>query len=243
MQHRAVDIVIPLGSGSRYNNFELRMALRSISRYAMNIRHIYIVSAALPGWLCNVKTLNIADCCKHNKDANIINKVQAAAALPELSEKFIFWSDDQLALHQFDAANLPVSCNLRKYEHFNSEKIWHRRMRNTFEFLQKNNIKLDCNFDSHLPMPMYKKQFCKIMQKVNYHRQPGYCINTLYCGMSGIKGGIPQNQIKYTAETAINLKELPKDKLFIGYNDEAMKSNLPELLQEHFREKCKYESA
>ena len=79
------------------------------------------------------------------------------------------------------------------------------------------------------------------MRQVNYRQEPGYCINTLYCGMAGMQGGVPQSLIKYTAETATNLKELPKDKLFIGYNDEAMKSDLPQLLQEHFREKCKYE--
>ena len=241
MTVKAIDIVLPLGSGSRYDNFELRMALRSIARYAINTRNIYIVSAAPPGWLCNVKTIPVPDSYKHNKDANIITKVLAAAALPELSDKFIFWSDDQLALHRFDAANLPVSCNWRKYEHFNSERLWHRRMRNTFEFLQKNNIKLNCNFDSHLPMPMYKELFCQIMQQANYQQEPGYCINTLYCGMSGLQGGVPQNQIKYTAESADDLIELPKDKLFIGYNDAAMQSNLPQLLQKHFHKQCKYE--
>ena len=241
MTTETTDIVLPLGSGSRYDNFELRMALRSIARYAVNIRNIYIVSATPPDWLCQVKILNIPDRHKHNKDANIIDKLLAAATLPELSSRFIFWSDDQAALHGFDAANLPVSCNLRKYEHFKAEKIWHRRMRNTFEYLQKNNIYLNCNFDTHLPMPMLKEQFCQIMQNTAYQQEPGYCVNTLYCGMSGLQGGVEQKLIKYTAETANKLHTLKQDKLFLGYNDAAMTSDLPRLLQEHFKEKCKYE--
>ncbi len=235
------DIVIPLSSGSRYDDLELRMALRSIACYAFNTGNIYIVSAAPPEWLNNVNILNIADTHKHNKDANIIDKLLAAADLPALSENFIFWSDDQLALHRFDLSRLPVSCNLRKYKHFSSDRIWHRRMRNTFEYLQKNNIKLNCNFDSHLPMPMKKELFKKIMQDADYAREPGYCINTLYCGMAGYRGGIAQNQIKYTVETSEKINKLPQDKLFLGYNDAAMQSDLPQLLQEHFKKKCKYE--
>ena len=161
MSDKHIDIVIPLGRGSRYNNFELRMALRSIACYAMNLRNIYVVSDAPPDWLCNVKTLNVPDRHLHNKDANIIDKLLAAARLPELSGRFLFWSDDQLALQRFDAATIPASCNPRQYKDFRTDRVWHRRMRNTFEYLQKLNINLQCNFDAHIPMPMHKDLFVK----------------------------------------------------------------------------------
>ena len=243
MFSNTTDIVIPLGSGSRYNNFELRMALRSIACYAMNVRDIYIVSAALPDWVCNVKTLNVPDRHLHNKDANIIDKLLAAAMLPELSGKFLFWSDDQLALHRFDAAQLPISCNPRKYEHFRSNKVWHRRMRNSFEYLHKQHISLQCNFDTHLPMPVKKELFIQAMRQADYSTEPGYCVNTLYCGLTRQQGFIEQKHLKYTAETPEKLNKLPEDKLFLGYNDNAMQSDLPELLKIRFPEKCKYEKS
>lgn len=241
MYRHRTDIVIPLGTGSCRNNFELRMALRSIARYAVNAGNIYIAASALPDWVCQVKTLLVPDRHKHNKDANIIEKILAAVNLPELSENFVFWSDDQLALNNFDAGNLPISCNPRQYKDFDSKKIWHRRMRNTFDYLLKNNIKLNCNFDSHVPVTMQKTLFKKIMQDADYTQEPGYCINTLYYGMAGLQGGIKQKVIKYTAESSKKLNCLPLDKLFLGYNDAAMQSDLPQLLQEHFKEKCKYE--
>ena len=241
MFNNRTDIVIPLGRGSRYGNFELRMALRSIARYAMNLGNVYIVSDALPAWLNNVKTLNVPDRHLHNKDANIIDKLLAAAQLPELSGKFLFWSDDQLALQRFDAAALPVSCNPRQYNDFSSDRIWHRRMRNTFEYLHKLGIKLQCNFDSHIPMPIQKELFIRAMQQTDYTVEPGFCINTLYCGLTGQKSFIEQKHLKYTAETTEKLGKLPEDKLFIGYNDNAMQGDLPILLQERFQQKCKYE--
>ena len=105
----------------------------------------------------------------------------------------------------------------------------------------KNNIKLNCNFDSHVPVTMQKTLFKKIMQDADYTQEPGYCINTLYYGMAGLQGGIKQKVIKYTAESSKKLNCLPLDKLFLGYNDAAMQSDLPQLLQEHFKEKCKSE--
>ena len=242
MFSNCTDIVIPLGSGSKYRNIELRMALRSIDRYAMNRRNIYIVSDAVPDWVCNVNTLNVPDRHLHNKDANIIDKLLAAARLPELSGQFLFWSDDQLALHQFDANKLPVSCNPRRYEDFTGNRIWHRRMRNTFEYLHKHNINLKCNFDTHLPMPIKKELFVKTISETNYTVEPGYCVNTLYCGLTRQKGVVEQKYLKYTAETTENLHKLPADKLFLGFNDNAMHSDLPELLKKRFPQKCQYES-
>ena len=242
MHNNLIDIVIPLGSGSRYNNLELRMALRSIACYAVNVNDIYIVTAELPDWVKNVKTIEKADTYLHNKDANIIEKLLAAAALPELSETFLFWSDDQLALHRFDAAHLPITCNPRQYKDFNQSTVWHQRMRNTFEYLQQHNIFLSCNFDTHLPMPLEKAAFTRIMNNAKYSAEPGYCVNTLYCGMLGMTGALEQQRIKHTAESRETLTALPQDKLFLGYNDCAMQNGLPELLLDYFPEKCKYEN-
>ena len=242
MSDSLIDIVIPLGNGSKYGNFELRMALRSIARYAVNVKNIYIVTTALPDWVRKVKVLHVGDKHQHNKDANIIDKLLAAALLPELTEKFLFWSDDQLALHRFDALHLPVSSNRRRYGDFNRQSVWHRRMRNTFEYLQKHNRILNCNFDTHLPMPINKTEFIQIMTHCDYAAEPGFCVNTLYCGMTGMLGGIEQQLIKHTAESTEKLFHLPENKLFLGYNDAALQSDLPQLLQKHLPDQCQYES-
>ena len=54
MKHQTPDIVIPLGSGSKHNNFELRMALRGIARFVRDPGQVYIVSDQLPEWVQNV---------------------------------------------------------------------------------------------------------------------------------------------------------------------------------------------
>lgn len=241
IRHRQLhDIVIPLGSGSCRDNLELRLALRSIARYAVNCRNIYIVSDQPPSWLKNVIVINVPDRHQHNKDANIIDKLLAAANREDLTEKFIFWSDDQLALQEFHSGALLPVYNRRSRNSFDGNRIWHRRMRNTFDFLLNNNICIQWNWDSHLPVPINKKLFRQLISPIDYASEPGYCVNTLYFGLASTPPLLEQNLIKATFEQTATIKKLP-DKLFCGYNDKGLNGNLQELLLEHFPEPSVYE--
>ena len=92
------------------------------------------------------------------------------------------------------------------------------------------------------PMPINKTEFIQIMTHCDYAAEPGFCVNTLYCGMTGMIGGIEQQLIKHTAESTEKLFRLPENKLFLGYNDAALQSDLPQLLQKHLPDRCQYES-
>ncbi|MBE6366330.1 MAG: hypothetical protein E7052_00255 [Lentisphaerae bacterium] len=234
MHSSTVDIVIPLGSTSKYANFELRMALRSIHKYGRHCRNIYLVGSDIPTWVRNCRIIEYPDHHRHNKDANLIDKLLAAAQLPDLSRKFIFWSDDQVALHRFSAVALQPAYNRRSAAAFDRQRIWHRRMKNTLEYLQKHGCSIKYNWDSHLPQIMDKELFCRIMSQVNYTAEPGFCINTLYFGLLNTPPVVEQSQIKKTIERGEFLTALPGDKLFLGYNDSALQGNLAGLLLEHF---------
>ena len=49
-----VDIIIPLGTGSKNNNDELRLFLRSIEKNGIGYRKIIVVASEIPNWLQNV---------------------------------------------------------------------------------------------------------------------------------------------------------------------------------------------
>ena len=241
MKHQTPDIVIPLGSGSKHNNFELRMALRGIDRFVRDPGQVYIVSDQLPEWVQNVIHLPADDPHKHNKDANIIDKLLLATACPELSEEFIFWSDDQILLKPCCLHKLPAIYNPRRRRDFNAPRIWHRRMRNTFDYLQKRNKFLECNYESHTPQRFNKKLFSALFRSADYAREPGYCINTLYFGFYGTGGKLEQSMVKSTCEQPLKLNQLPADKLFLGYNDAALQGGLKPLLEAYFPTPCSYE--
>ena len=121
MENEKIDIVIPLGSESFSNNLELRLALRSIDRFAAGAGNIWIVSETIPHWLQNIRHLPVPDKHHHNKDANIIDKLSAAVNEKDLSQRFIFWSDDQTALHRFTVKDMVPVFNRRSRNDFTQE--------------------------------------------------------------------------------------------------------------------------
>ena len=107
-----VDIIIPLGSGSKSNNDELKILLRSLEKNGRNFRNIIVVTDEPPPWLCNVKVIPASDELKHNKDGNIIRKVLTALTVCyDITPEFILTADDCAVLKETDflLSNYPRS--------------------------------------------------------------------------------------------------------------------------------------
>jgi len=238
---KPLDVVIPLGNGSKNDNWEIRFALRSLEQNVKNIGNIYIMSCYAPDWLQNVTIIPVPDKHKRNKDANLIDKVLAACRLTELSDDFLRMSDDQVCINAWDALDsIPVH-NGRNPE-FLIKRKWQRRLHRTWQYLVAHGVFIDYNWDAHVPQPYNKIKFLELIENANYEEPPGYCINTLYFGLLHEKKRIEQNEIKVTIENggAINI-DSPPNKVWLGYNDSGLANGLFKWLSDKFPNKCKYE--
>lgn len=236
------DIVIPLSQESLWGDLELRMALRSIARYVPQTGEVWIVTEELPGWCRRVRHLRHGDRYRANKDANLFAKVLRACREKELSEKFLFWSDDQVVLHHLPPEGIPPVYNRRGPEAFRGKGRWHERMRHTFDFLAGRGTRLDWNWDSHVPQRFDKKLFAELIAPLDYVSPPGFCINTLYFGLLRFPPLVPQEPVKMTCESDRPVTALDTRKLFLGYNDNALRNGLAELLKQKFPAPCRYEA-
>lgn len=235
----ATDIVIPLGCGSGFDNEELKFALRSTEKFVRDLGTVWILSTCAPDWLQNVRLLPVPDPHTRNKDANLFDKLLFASRMQEVSDRFVFLSDDQVFLAPFEAETARTVFNRRGPAAFAAGKIkWHRRMTATFQFLQSRGIKLSCNFDAHTPV-VYRKQDLEVLTGIDYATPPGYCINTLLCGLLGRRPEVPQEMVKITAETAKQPPGLAGYQ-FAGYNNTGFPL-IREELQKLFPEKSKFE--
>ena len=234
-----VDFVIPLGTGSRCHNDELRLLLRSLQANAMRCRNVIVVATSPPDWLRNVKIIPLDDPLAHNKDGNIIRKVLTAAALPEISSEFVWSCDDCVFLKPCDLANLPPIHNPRTKDRFPANgSIWQRRVRRTFEFFEQRGVTLGCNFESHVPQRFPARKLLRAMRDVDYSSDIGYSINTLFYGLLGITRGFDQSLFKDTNE---NIGDAKTGKVLCQYNDEAFTTGLREKLFRIFPKPSKYE--
>lgn len=242
------DIVIPLSTQSITDNLELRVALRSIQRNATNLGTIHIYTAANIPWLRNCNVINMGDPIRDLKDANLINKIKAAASNPDVAQNFIFWSDDQVLTGPMDLDKAPVVYNVRNIQDFqrglkqHPEAKWYRRMIHTFEYIREHTgLLLPNNYDAHTPQPYSKSKVLEIFNEVPYHEQPGFCINTIYYGMQSMPPSVEQNKIKSTFEKGH--MAIPRTlKTYAGYDDASWSRGGAYFFLGLFFEMSKYEA-
>ena len=242
-----VDIVIPLKAQSNVDHLQLKLALRSIAQNASNAGHVYVITAAPLKW-ANPEHVTVVPCqdkYKGVKDANIIQKLLTAARLPELSQKFMFWSDDQLLTGKLDLQKAPVVSNPRSREHFEdgaASNNWYRDMLHTFDYVQEQTgLKLPHNFQAHTPQPYKKQDTLAVFQNIPYTDTPGFGVNTVYYGMLRQPPQITQTKVKSTwqgGRTGIP-QRLP---LYTGYDEKSWLKGMGYFFSGLFFRKCRYEA-
>ena len=236
-----VDVVLPLSCESRYNNDELRICLRSIDKFLPNVGTVWLITEFAPSWLKNVQVIAVPDKHKHNKDANLFDKLLSAAIDPRVASTFLFFSDDQCLINMLNTETMKTVFNERGPKSFSSAGTWHKRMTNTYQYLGQRGISMSVNFDGHVPMKYTKTEFIKALAGVDYVPPPGFCINTLVCGLLGKVPEIKQNSVKITAEGAW-AGTITQDKLYVGYNDTGFGSGMRTTLFRLFPDKSRYEA-
>lgn len=181
-----MDIVIPLGSGSPWNDNELRYTLRGIEKHLKGYDKIYLVGNK-PGWIQNVVHIHFREvhlCAQREK--NICNKVLAAID-DGVSDEFMFINDDHFLLVDFTAENLPffhggpVKEKLQEVNPFNP---YGKTIQNTIKLFgdQFN------NYDIHCPVIFRKNDFKKVMECVDWEKPYGYLMKTIYCHTYNVQG-------------------------------------------------------
>lgn len=269
---RSIDVVIPLGRGSRHGDAELRYCLRSIDKFLDGLGRVWIVGEK-PGWL-------IADSCQPTAespappaprpappelihlpvqdvcpiaDVAILHKLVAACidtpGRPRLSERFVFFSDDQVLLR-------PVGWSQLGPYHFGDlahltrwEGGWWQRMRHTRDWLAARG-KTTLHGDTHAPLPMLRDEVLRVSRETDWRTPPGLCVGTLYLNWTQ-QSPIPNSQSprplgerKATIAAKLSTAEIRRrvaGRWFLCHADAGFTPELRGLLDEIFPEKCRWE--
>ena len=180
------DVVYVLGTGSRWNNNEIRFSIRSLYQHLSGFRNIYIIGED-PGFLKgdNLFIINFPDKYNpsHNADGNIIEKVMhACTSINDLSDNFIFINDDNYILqHMYVSEIYPFhKGNMDTLPDETFERgMWGMRLFRTKQHLQANGI-VPLHFDHHSPILFNKHKFVETLSQYNYQTVPGLTIKSLY---------------------------------------------------------------
>lgn len=101
-----MDVLYVIGSGSQQKNLELRMSLRSISKYAKNIGKV-VVAGRPPQWLSKeVVKVPVEDRFTY-KHPNILNCIEKVVDKGIINGEFLYSSDDHFYVNYVDFDNYP----------------------------------------------------------------------------------------------------------------------------------------
>src|SRR6056297_2738384 len=144
-----MDVVYTIGRSCNIEDYwELRMSLRSLS-FLTDIGNVFIVGHK-PEWCKNVIHIPHEDPYKSNKDGNLINKLISACFHPDLSEEFLWFSDDQYVLAKPAPEDLREPVHNNGMHHPRSKSKWHRRLNSTIKILQSRNLTTNV-YECHVP--------------------------------------------------------------------------------------------
>lgn len=102
-----IDILYIIGTGSIWQNNELRYSLRTIERYGENVGRIFIVGYK-PDFISDEVTFIPCDDPYNWPHQNILHKVVHAIENSDIGPHFLVSSDDHFYIKPTDFANLPV---------------------------------------------------------------------------------------------------------------------------------------
>lgn len=231
-------IVLPLGTGSRWNNTELRYALRSVEKHLTGYGDVFIIGEK-PDWLRNVIHLPCPDYGDKtfDKEHNIYCKIMAACADDRVTEDFLFMNDDHFLMQDYEAGKFPYYCYGWLNEYMTVTDYKHT-VKNTAQVLPENGP----YFDIHCPVLYNKYQFMHNLNGLDWENPFGYCIKTLFCNsILGLKATeYPDLKIN-EIHTAAQIHKLIAGRAWFSIGDRAREGGLLRVLNDFYPHKSKYE--
>ena len=233
-----IDVVIPLGNGSQWQNNELRYALRSIQRFLRNYRKVYIIGHR-PAWLTD-QVIHIPFEDKRGHERNIMEKVLHACKYPQLSDKFLFMNDDHYLVSYFDAPKFPnYYFNSIEFKLTNCRGGYAETVRNTLFSLKAR--KLPHSFyDVHTPIIYDKALFPQVMGQYDWSKRNGYLIKSLYCNTLRLHGIMMQDCKANKPMSCFHIEKWLEDRPMFS-SAEKITPEIATYLEYLFPDKSKYE--
>lgn len=246
-----IDIVIPLGNGSKWHNNELKYCLRSIEKYLKNYRHIYLICDGIifdiPKFI-DTTHVNIiqSELDITTPSKNIWDKIYVACEhIVQFSKDFVLFNDDYFLTKEVDALRIPNYYNNRLLYTTTPYDNWYNDFLENTDELLKTEKRMCLNFDIHYPMIINKQKFLELHTEYNERwREYGdkLLVKSLYGNLQEIKNvyAIEDCKIKDIQSTNY-VRAFINNKWMFSTGDKCLTEPVKQLIQEMYPDKSKYE--
>jgi len=238
LRRKKVNVIIPLGKGSKADNEEARYAIRSMVENLRDLGEIIIVGE-YPSWCKGLKHIPMDDIRYPIKDCNIIAKLKKAVEDPAMTEKFIYWCDDMMLLQRRWSYQLPVSVRNIYTNPDDSRYVktgWFKALKKTHERFGIGSK----YYEPHTPMYCDTAEFLKMCDEYNWKN--GGCItHTLYYNYAKEKPYDNDTLHTYSPKgTVQDIIDKVDGKTIVGYTDNS-RSDVLRWAEKYFPKQSRYE--
>ena len=240
-----MDILYVVGTGSKWNNNELRYSLRSIDKNGVNVGRIFIATETLPKFINPeaVTHVCIRDLGKI-KHRNIMDKIECVMNYSDIADDFLLSSDDHFYLRETDFDRYPLYHKGEIQERDENAEYW-LSMRDTKHLLQQHGLTTystnpHCNTHFNRPMFMEHSALIKEGKQLRYGAEVNCLMGNLMiaAGVEPVK--YEDIKIKSFKDRKDLLRQLGDTHCFSIY-DSALNCGIKEYLREMFPNKSRWE--
>lgn len=189
-------LVYILGTGSKWENNEIRYSLRSAEKFFSH-GPVFLIGEC-PEWIRNVQHIPAEDPYSV-KVRNGIHKITVAAREHSVPERFVLMNDDFFFLRPVQSIEPFYRRTLidAKREHPTRTGAYFMAMRKTYERLQELGIKDPLDYSLHIPIVYEKAKILEVVEKMGEPAE-GYLFRTAYGNIHKIGGSLRKDvKIRY----------------------------------------------
>jgi hypothetical protein len=233
-----IDLVYILGTGSRWNDNEIRYSLRSVENYFPSAGRIFIIGEC-PDWATNIIHIKINDKFD-NKLLNARAKYMVAATDKQISKNFILMNDDFFFLKGVNSIPNYSRGTMKEMmaKHPSKNGYYYRSLWDTQKRLDAMGIPDAIDFEVHAPIILNKEKLENVIWLIG--EEKAYSIRSCYGNLVGLK---PKKVMDFKAA---NIAEFAFQKMqrseFLSINDALICDDFfRDWLKNKYPRKSKYE--
>jgi SAM-dependent methyltransferase len=230
-----IDILLPLGPGSRYGDIELRIALRSIDQYASGLRRVVVVASRVPPWLRETDQVKIVHRKEFrcNKAARISQKVRWAFERLDITETVAFWNDDYVLTAPVDIRRIPSYYRGNLWR--SGRDGWATLLNHTASVLRDAG-RPQRHYDIHVPILFERAKFLGINDWWDRSRadRRGYVMKSIYGNIHCHGTSQTTKDCKVKADWKKRIGRVAKRRWVISYGDAALGTGLDRWLKSRY---------
>lgn len=155
-----MDILYILGTGSKWQNNELKFSLRSLEKFVKGYNRVFLTGDIKPDFL-NDKIIYNKVCDFSHPAINSLTKVLWTVENTNISENFVLNYDDNFFIKNVDIINYPYYYK-GDLKTINDNKMRYRQTEVETRFYLKNKGKTTFNYGVHCPIIFNKTEFLSL---------------------------------------------------------------------------------